>query len=65
MGSTVTDGCGVVMIDLLGGVTGTPVHTDVGSVMVLTGAATTNKDHVVVIGHFSGGSEQVISDTFV
>jgi archaeal type IV pilus assembly protein PilA len=44
---------------------GIPVRPDVGSVMVLFGAATTNKDHVVVIGLFSDGSEQVISDEFV
>ena len=44
---------------------GTPVTPDVGSVMVLSGAATNGQEHVVVIGHFTDGSEQVISDTFV
>jgi len=34
-------------------------------VMVLSGAATNGQEHVVVIGHFTDGSEQVISDTFV
>ena len=45
--------------------TGTPVTPDVGAVMVLSGAATSGQDHVVVIGHFSDGSEQVLSDVFV
>jgi flagellin-like protein len=45
--------------------TGTPVLPDVGSVMVLSGAGTSDQDHVVVIGHFNDGSSQVISDTFV
>jgi len=45
--------------------TGTPVTPDVGAVMVLSGAATNGQEHVVVIGHFTDGSEQVISDTFV
>ena len=43
----------------------TPVTPDVGAVMVLPGAATKNQDHVVVIGHFSDGSEQIISNVFV
>jgi hypothetical protein len=45
--------------------TGTPVTPDVGAVMVLYGAATSGQDHVVVIGHFTDGSSQIISDTFV
>ena len=45
--------------------TGTPVTPDVGSVMVLSHAATTNKDHVTVIGHFNDGSEQVVSSVYV
>ena len=45
--------------------TGTPVTPDVGAVMVLSGAATSGQDHVVVVGHFIDGSEQVISDVFV
>ena len=45
--------------------TGTPVTPDVGSVMVLSHAATANNDHVTVIGHFSDGSEQVISSVYV
>ena len=45
--------------------TGTPVTPDIGAIMVLSGAATTNQDHVVVVGHFSDGSEQVLSDVFV
>ena len=43
----------------------TPENPDVGAVMVLSGAATKNQDHVVVIGHFSDGSEQIISNVFV
>jgi len=45
--------------------TGTPVTPDVGSVMVLYGAATSGQDHVLVIGHFTDGSSQIISDTFI
>ncbi len=45
--------------------TGTPVTPDVGAVMVLSGAATSGQDHVVVVGHFIDGSEQVIADVFV
>ena len=45
--------------------TGTPVTPDVGAVMVLSGAATRGQDHVVVVGHFTDGSEQVIADVFV
>ena len=45
--------------------TGTPVTPDVGSVMVLSHAATANNDHVTVIGHFSDGSDQVISSVYV
>ena len=45
--------------------TGTPVTPDVGAVMVLSHAATTNNDHVTVIGHFNDGSEQVISSVYV
>jgi flagellin-like protein len=45
--------------------TGTPVAPDVGAVMVLSGAATENKDHVMVIAHFTDGSSQVILDTMV
>jgi archaeal type IV pilus assembly protein PilA len=45
--------------------TGTPVCPDVGSVMVLSGAGTSDQDHVMVIGNFNDGSSQVISDTFV
>jgi flagellin-like protein len=45
--------------------TGTPVAPDVGAVMVLSGAATENKDHVMVIAHFTDGSNQIISDVFV
>jgi flagellin-like protein len=45
--------------------TGTPVTPAVGSVMVLSYAATTNRDHVVVVGHFTNGDEQIISDVFV
>jgi hypothetical protein len=44
---------------------GTPVAPAVGSVMVLSGAATKNQDHVVVIAHFTDGNNQVISDVFV
>ena len=45
--------------------TGTPVHPDVGSVMVLSGAATSGQDHVKVLGYFNDGSSQIISDTYV
>jgi flagellin-like protein len=45
--------------------TGTPVAPDVGSVMVLSGAATNDQDHVVVIAHFTDGSNQILSDVFV
>ena len=45
--------------------TGTPVHPDVGSLMVLSGAGTSGQDHVVVLGYFNDGSSQVISDTYV
>jgi len=45
--------------------TGTPVTPAVGSVMVLSYAATTNRDHVVVVGHFTNGDEQIISDVYV
>jgi archaeal type IV pilus assembly protein PilA len=45
--------------------TGTPVLPEVGSVMVLSGAGTSDQDHVVVIGYFNDGTSQVISDTFV
>jgi hypothetical protein len=45
--------------------TGTPVTPDVGAVMVLSGAATSGQDHVVVVGHFIDGSEQIIADVFV
>jgi flagellin-like protein len=45
--------------------TGTPVAPVVGSVMVLSGAATNTPDHVVVIAHFIDGSNQIISDVFV
>ena len=44
---------------------GTPVAPDVGSVMVLSGAATNNQDHVVVIAHFTDGTNQIVSDVFV
>jgi hypothetical protein len=33
--------------------------------MVLSGAATENQDHVMVIAHFTDGSSQVILDTMV
>jgi hypothetical protein len=46
-------------------ITGTPVTPDVGSVMVLSGAATENQDHVMVIAHFTDGSNQILSDVFV
>ncbi|MCX6683324.1 MAG: hypothetical protein NTZ37_01135 [Methanoregula sp.] len=45
--------------------TGTPVAPVVGTVMVLSGAATENQDHVVVIAHFTDGSNQILSDVFV
>ena len=45
--------------------TGTPVTPDVGAVMVLSHVATSNNDHVTVIGHFNDGSEQIISDIYV
>ena len=45
--------------------TGTPVTPDAGAVMVLSGAATSGQDHVGVVGHFTDGSNQVISDVFV
>ncbi|HUT38896.1 MAG TPA: type IV pilin N-terminal domain-containing protein [Methanoregula sp.] len=45
--------------------TGTPVTPDIGSVMVLSNVATTKQDHVTVIGHFSDGSEQVLSSVYV
>jgi len=45
--------------------TGTPATPDVGSVMVLSGAATNGRDHVVVIGQFVDGSRQIISDVYV
>lgn len=45
--------------------TGTPKTPNVGSVMVLSGAGTTGKDHVVVVGYFYDGSSQVISDVTV
>ncbi len=44
---------------------GTPVTPDVGAVMVLSGAATNGKDHVVVVGYFTDGTSQVISDVLV
>jgi flagellin-like protein len=44
---------------------GTPVRPAVGSVMVLSGAATTDQDHVVVIAYFTDGSNQILSDVFV
>jgi flagellin-like protein len=45
--------------------TGTPVAPCVGSVMVLSGAATADQDHVVVIAHFTDGNNQILSDVFV
>ncbi|HUT38905.1 MAG TPA: hypothetical protein VMW77_06340 [Methanoregula sp.] len=45
--------------------TGTPVAPVVGTVMVLSGAATNNRDHVVVIAHFTVSSNQIISEVFV
>ena len=45
--------------------TGTPVTPDIGSVMVLSHAATANNDHVTVIGHFNDGSEQVLSSVYL
>ena len=45
--------------------TGTPVTPDVGAVMVLSGAATSGQDHVMVIGYFTDGSNQVVADVFV
>ena len=45
--------------------TGTPVTPNIGSVMVLSYAATSYQDHVTVIGHFTDGSEQIISDVRV
>ena len=45
--------------------TGAAVTPDVGAVMVLSHAATTNNDHVTVIGHFNDGSEQIISDIYL
>ena len=45
--------------------TGTPVTPEIGAVMVLSHAATTNNDHVTVIGHFNDGSEQIISNVYV
>jgi flagellin-like protein len=44
---------------------GTPVTPAVGSVMVLSGAATPDQDHVVVIAYFTDGNNQVISDVFI
>jgi len=45
--------------------TGVPVLPEVGSVMVLSGAGTSDQDHVMVIGYFNDGTSQIISDTFV
>jgi len=45
--------------------TSTPVTPDVGSLMVLSGAATSGQDHVMVIGYFTDGSSQIIADVYV
>lgn len=45
--------------------TGLPVRPNVGSVMILSGAATSGKDHVIVVGHFTDGAIQVLIDTYV
>jgi hypothetical protein len=45
--------------------TGTPVTPDVGSLMVVSGAAASGQDHVMVIGNFIDGSNQIIADVFV
>jgi hypothetical protein len=38
---------------------------EVGAEMRCTGVTPSSTDHVVVIGHFNDGSEQVLIDTFV
>ena len=44
---------------------GTPDAPAAGSVMVLSGAATQNQDHVLVIAYFADGSNQIVSDVSV
>jgi FlaG/FlaF family flagellin (archaellin) len=47
---------------------GVPVKPSVGATMMLQGTSTTvfnGQDHVVVIGTFSDGANQVITDTYV
>lgn len=38
---------------------------DVGAVMRFSGVGTSGRDHVVVVGHFSDGSDQVVLDNYV
>ena len=38
---------------------------EVGAVMQFGGVATTGRDHVVVVGHFADGTDQVVLDTYV
>lgn len=44
---------------------GPPVRPEVGSTMVLHGAGTNDKDHVIVVGHFDDGAIQVLLDKYV
>ena len=43
----------------------TATGLDVGSVMTITGKGTAQRDHVVVVGHFADGADQVVLDTYV
>lgn len=43
----------------------TATDLDVGSVMTITSKGTPQRDHVVVVGHFADGSENVVLDTYV
>jgi len=38
---------------------------DVGAVMRFGGVGTSGRDHVVVVGHFADGSDQVVLDNYV
>ena len=38
---------------------------DVGAVMRFDDVGTSGRDHVVVVGHFADGSDQVVLDTYV
>jgi len=60
--TTITDNGGKIGTGLG---TDTPVKPNVGAVYILDDCGTSNKDDIVIVGHFSDGSEQVVMQTSV